>query len=167
MPTTASIAPCLESWRVVTRGSGLDQISDATVRLTAGGHRVVVNGEGRLVSDALASGLATGLQALEDLGVAVPDDARELLRQQTQAVPAPDEPGSTRLHVTARHENAMLTRMTSLFGQHDVDHFSYTVAADGRAHAVVGVCGNRWQVDRVAARLARVIGVLEVVTTEG
>jgi hypothetical protein len=69
---------------------------------------------------------------------------------------------SVRLLVTAVHGNAMLTRLTALLGQHDIDHFSYTVAPDDRAHVVVGVRGDAWQVDRVAARLARIVGVLDV-----
>ena len=154
-------APRVESWRVVTQaapGSGLT--SDATVRLSAGGHRVIVNGEGRWLADALDSGLDTALAELAALGVVVPDDARELLREQCHA-PAPDL-ASTRLHVTAVHENAMLTRLTSRLGQHDVDHFSYRTTADGLAHAVVGVRGGDWQVNRVAARLARTVGVVDV-----
>ena len=71
-------------------------------------------------------------------------------------------PASTTVQVTAVHENAMLTRIAALLGQHDVDHFSYRLTADGRAHAVVGVRGDAWQVTRVAARLARVVGVLDV-----
>jgi hypothetical protein len=69
---------------------------------------------------------------------------------------------STRLRVTAVHENAMLTRLTALLGQHDVDQFSYLTTADGCAQVVVGVCGDDWQVRRVAARLDRTVGVLDV-----
>ncbi|MBZ5739150.1 hypothetical protein [Nocardioides mangrovi] len=67
-----------------------------------------------------------------------------------------------RLHVTAVHRNALLGRLTALLGPHDVSGFSYRTVPDGRAHVVVDVEGDDWQVDRVAAKLTRVVDVVEV-----
>ncbi|WP_121257651.1 hypothetical protein [Nocardioides ferulae] len=70
---------------------------------------------------------------------------------------------STRLHVRAHDGNAMLGRIVAALGQHEVDHFSYSVGREQQATAVIGVRGGSWQVDRVAARVLRLVGVLEVV----
>jgi hypothetical protein len=67
-----------------------------------------------------------------------------------------------RLEVTAVHRNALLGRLTALLGPHDVTGFSYRTDPDGHAHVVVDVRGGDWQVDRVAAKLRRVVDVLEV-----
>jgi hypothetical protein len=80
--------------------------------------------------------------------------------------PASVVTASQRLQVTVRHENAMLSRLATTLGLHDVDHFSYRARDDGRALVVVDVCGGEWQVQRAAARIGRVIGVLDVVVED-
>ncbi len=77
-------------------------------------------------------------------------------------MPTSSQPSCARVHVTGLHGNGMLTRLTALLGQHDVDEFTYRLSGDGRARAVVGVRGDAWQVARVRARLGRVVGVLDV-----
>ena len=68
---------------------------------------------------------------------------------------------SVRLHVTALHENVMLARITTVIALYDIDQFSYRSDADGRAEAVVSVRDPR-QVERVAAKINRLVGVLDV-----
>jgi (p)ppGpp synthase/HD superfamily hydrolase len=68
---------------------------------------------------------------------------------------------SVRLHVTALHENAMLARITTVIALYDIDQFSYRTEPDGRAEAIVGVRDAR-QVERVASKINRVVGVLHV-----
>lgn len=71
-----------------------------------------------------------------------------------------------RLHVTAVHRNALLGRLTALLGPFDVTGFSYRIDPDdpqGRAHVVVDVAGGDWHVERVAAKLGRVVDVVDIV----
>jgi hypothetical protein len=67
-----------------------------------------------------------------------------------------------RLDVVAVHGNAMLTRLTALLGPHPIGAFAYRAGTDGLARVVVEVGGGDRQADRVAARLRRVVGVLDV-----
>lgn len=69
---------------------------------------------------------------------------------------------SGRLEVTAVHRNALLGRLAALLGPFDIRGFAYRTTSDGRAHVVVDVEGDTWQVDRVAAKLRRVVDVIAV-----
>ena len=70
---------------------------------------------------------------------------------------------STRLRARAVDGNAMLSRIASILGPFDVDHFEYVVGAESDVVVVIGVRGDAWQVRRVAAKVDRLIGVHEVV----
>ena len=70
---------------------------------------------------------------------------------------------SVRLRARAVHGNAMLSRLTSVLGPFSVDHFEYVVGAGDDVLVVIGVAGDAWQVERVAAKINRLIGVHEVV----
>ena len=70
---------------------------------------------------------------------------------------------STRLRARAVDGNAMLSRITSILGPFDIDHFEYVVGPESDAVVVIGVRGDAWQVQRVAAKVDRLIGVHEVV----
>jgi hypothetical protein len=66
------------------------------------------------------------------------------------------------LHVTVSHEKAMLSRITTVLSLYDVAHFTYRATTDGCAQAVISVGGTVWDARRVAAKIARLIGVLDV-----
>ena len=70
---------------------------------------------------------------------------------------------STRLRVRAVDGNAMLTRITSVLGPFGIDHFEYVVGPDDDVLVAIGVLGDAWQAQRVAAKVNRLIGVHEVV----
>jgi hypothetical protein len=72
-------------------------------------------------------------------------------------------PPSARVQARAVDGNAMLTRITSVLGPFSIAHFSYVVGPDDDAVVVIGVRGDARQVQRVAAKVTRLIGVHEVV----
>jgi len=69
---------------------------------------------------------------------------------------------STRLRARAVDGNAMLTRLASVLGPFSIDHFEYVVGPGEDVLVVIGVRGDAWQVERVAAKVNRLIGVLDV-----
>ena len=69
---------------------------------------------------------------------------------------------STRLRARAVDGNAMLTRLASVLGPFSIDHFEYVVGPDDDVLVAIGVRGDAWQVERVAAKVNRLIGVLDV-----
>jgi hypothetical protein len=73
-----------------------------------------------------------------------------------------DRRTATTLRVSAVDGNAMLGRLTAVLGTHQVEHFSYDATPEGRADVVISVLGDAWQVDRVAARVRRLVGVVDV-----
>lgn len=153
--------PHVISWRAIVESTpGGAETADAVIRISQGSNRMLVAGEGANVHDALE---VAALRARDQLLSHGPGPHLEAVRMQL-GLSQGDDPRSAgaRLHVLALHENAMLTRLTALMGQHDVDSFTYAVDGGGRVRAVVGVRGSSWQVSRVAARLRRVIGVLDV-----
>jgi len=72
-------------------------------------------------------------------------------------------PPSTRLLARAVDGNAMLTRIASVLGPFPIDHFEYVVGPDDDVVVLIGVRGDAWQVERVAAKVTRLIGVHDVV----
>jgi hypothetical protein len=57
----------------------------------------------------------------------------------------------------------MLTRITSILGPFGIDRFEYVVGPDGAVLVEIGVLGDAWQAERVAAKINRLIGVHGVV----
>ncbi|WP_345527112.1 hypothetical protein [Nocardioides endophyticus] len=78
------------------------------------------------------------------------------------ALPAADV-SSTRVRARAVDGNAMLTRITSILGPFSIDRFEYVVGPEADALVEIGVRGDAWQVERVAAKINRLIGVRDVV----
>jgi sorbitol-specific phosphotransferase system component IIBC len=76
-------------------------------------------------------------------------------------MPAPSS-DTVVLEVTAQHGNAMLSRITAMLGSHDVDQFSYRVVDGDRVQVVIHVRGGEAQGRRVATRVRRLVGVLDV-----
>jgi hypothetical protein len=75
----------------------------------------------------------------------------------------PTRAPSVRLRARAVDGNAMLPRIASVLGPFSIDHFEYVVGAGDDVAVVIGVRGGAWQVERVAAKINRLIGVHEVV----
>ena len=69
----------------------------------------------------------------------------------------------TILRARAVDGNAMLTRLASVLGPFSIGHFEYVVGAGDDVVVVIGVRGDAWQVQRVAAKIDRLIGVHDVV----
>ncbi|MBM6404535.1 hypothetical protein JQN72_09815 [Phycicoccus sp. CSK15P-2] len=71
--------------------------------------------------------------------------------------------GLITLRVRCATSDGMLTRLAATLGPHPVDHLTYDAAPDGRVEAVVGLTADAWQQRRVAAKLRRLVGVVDVV----
>ncbi|GAA1757611.1 hypothetical protein GCM10009795_000040 [Nocardioides hankookensis] len=69
----------------------------------------------------------------------------------------------TILRARAVDGNAMLTRLASVLGPFSIGHFEYVVGSGDDVLVVIGVRGDAWQVQRVAAKIDRLIGVHDVV----
>jgi hypothetical protein len=69
----------------------------------------------------------------------------------------------TILRARAVDGNAMLTRLASVLGPFSIGHFEYVVGSGDDVLVVIGVRGDQWQVERVAAKINRLIGVHDVV----
>lgn len=161
-PQTSPLRPRIESWRVITQaGEGQRPVSDATLRVRIGDRRLIASGEGFSPAHALGSGIADALQSLADGGTSGHEATRlELLAQCGLAVGS--APAVSRLRVEALDGNAMLHRLTTLLGSHDVEEFSYRTQIDGRARITLGIRETGARVGQLAMRLRRVVGVLDV-----
>ena len=160
----------VESWRVVTEAlGGLAPTADAIVRLRVGDERRVLTGEASTVEEALDGALGTALAEIADLGAGVPDEVRHRLRAECGLRSAAQiRPGQGRVVVSAVDRDALLGRLTALMNTHDVTDFSYRLQPD-RVHARVEVLveGGQSQINRVAKKLRRVIGVIDVQVEAG
>ncbi len=173
-PTAVPCSPTtdirVESWRVVAEAlGGLAPTADAVVRLRVGDMRRVFTGEASTVEEALDGALGTALVENADLGTGVPDEVRHRLRAECGLrSEAQIRPGHGRLVVSALDRGALLGRLTALMNTHDVTDFSYRLQPDS-AHARVEVLvrGDQWQINRVAQKLRRVIGVMDVQVKTG
>jgi hypothetical protein len=172
-PTAAPCSPHeirVESWRVVTEAlGGLAPTVDAIVRLRVGDKRVVFTGEASRAEDALDGALRTALLELADPGTGVPDEVRHRLRTECGLRSAPSvEPGHGRLTVSACDRDALLGRLTALMNTHDVTDFGYRLQPDGsHARVEVVVKGDQREITRVANKLRRVIGVIDIQVQTG
>ncbi|MGH3356406.1 MAG: hypothetical protein ACRDOJ_10960 [Nocardioidaceae bacterium] len=70
-------------------------------------------------------------------------------------------PSSTRLEASVRHADGMLGRLAAVLITHPVSRFDYRVQGPTATLTVV-VEDTGWHAQRVAARLRRVVGVLDV-----
>ena len=167
VPSPSAPAPRIESWRVVAEAENRTcAVVDATVRLWVNGVRVIASGEGTNAVDALENGLLAASARAAAAGCAISEAELLALRVRSGILAVPTFTDGTTVRVTAVHEPAMVSRLAALLGPHAVDRFSYGCGADGIARAVLCVLGDRWQAERVAAKLRRVIGVLEVVVED-
>jgi hypothetical protein len=159
----------VESWRVVTEAlGGLAPTVDAIVRLRVGDRRIVFTGEASTVQEAIDGALRSALVETADRGTGTPAEVRRTLTAEYgQAAPLV-EPGHGRLTVSALDRDALLGRLTALMNTHDVTDFGYRLQPD-RVHARVEVVvkGDQRQIDRVANKVRRVIGVLDVQVKTG
>ena len=164
LPT--DLEPYVESWRVVASASrDAAPISDATVRLRVGERRVIASGEAADVDAALDDAVRSALTAIAREEPGVPPLEPEALRSQCGLLGHRDEAVEEhRLAATAVHQDALLGRLAVLLNTHKVTRFSYDLEPGGvHATIAVQVRGGRWDVERVAHRLRRVVGVLSVV----
>lgn len=174
VPTTVSRSPAndirVESWRVVTEApGGVTPAADAIVRLRVGEKRSVFTGEASTVDEALDAALRTALVEITGPGAAPPEEVRRRLRAECGIrAAAPIQAGHGRLTVHAVDRDALLGRLTALMNTHDVTDFCYRLQPD-RLHARVEVLveGGPWHINRVASKLRRVIGVIDVQTKTG
>ena len=157
--------PYVESWRVIAGGTrGADPVTDATVRLRVGQRRVVASGEAADVEAALDDALKSALQVLSREQCFAEPHGYERLRAQCGLSRRGDSSGEYQLRATAVHQDALLGRLAVLLNAHQIVRFSYVVEPGGSAAAVVvQVRGTRWDLERVANRLRRVVGVTGVV----
>ena len=160
----------VESWRVVSEAlGGVAPAVDAIVRLRVGDKRVVFTGEASTGEEALDGALQTALRELADLGTGLPDEAIHRLRAECGLRSAsPVQPGHGRVLVSALDRDALLGRLTALMNTHDVTDFGYRLQPD-RVHARVEVMvkGDQRQITRVANKLRRVIGVIDIQVQTG
>lgn len=86
-----------------------------------------------------------------------PDDVRrELLRNALDV-------GHSCVSVDAVHGDGLMGRIAALVAPFPVTAFTYRLSTDG-VHARAALClvGTEWQLERVAHKIRRVIGVLAV-----
>lgn len=159
------VEPFVESWRVVAGGTrDAASVTDATVRLRMGDRRVLASGEAPDAESALDGALKSALEALSREQPVTEAPRYERLRAQCGLPRRGGAGEGSQLVATAVHQDALLGRLAVSLNTHEIARFSYVVEPGGtRANVVVQVRGDRWDVERVANRLRRVIGVTSVV----
>lgn len=159
------VEPFIESWRVVAGGTrDAAPVTDATVRLRMGDRRVVASGEARDAESALDGALKSALEVISREQPVAEPPGYERLRAQCGLPRRAGCVEGSELVASAIHQDALLGRLAVSLNTHEIARFSYVVEPGGtHANVVVQVRGERWDVERVANRLRRVVGVTSVV----
>lgn len=159
------VEPYVESWRVIAGGTrDAAAVTDATVRIRIGERRVVASGEAPDVESALDDALRSALQVVSrEHSVAEPSGYERLRAQCGLPGRRGESAGEHQLVATAVHQSALLGRVAVLLNSHEIVQFSYVVDPGGiQATVALQVRGDRWDAERVANRLRRVVGVTSV-----
>lgn len=137
--------------------AGASATSDATLRVHVDDPLVLDIGDGATPAGAYAAAEAAVLETAAQTGV----DAENLRRLLDDALGI----GHVCVRVDAVHADGLMGRIAALVTPFPVTAFSYHRSMDG-VHARAGLCleGTEWHVERVAHKIRRAVGVLEVHT---
>lgn len=148
----------LASWRMVTQSvDGDPPTSDVTLRVLVDDLVVLGTGDGTTPAHAYVAAEAAVLDTVASTGV---DTAH--VRTRLHSALAVDH---ACVSARAVHVDGLMGRIAALVTPFPVTNFTYHRSTDGsHAHAKVCLEGTDWQVERVAHKIRRAIGVLEVRT---